>query len=262
MVVDELPRAEDVVFEQLDSTPARDGLSVFHGTVGRRNSGERVPITIIAPPRTSIVSSVVLVDPALGAKITPDLPVVRRLLADWRAVIAIDPYMAGDFRPPAKSPATQPAPAAKANPNPAYAGYTLGYERSVLANRVHDLLSAIVFARSSYAGSPHLIAFGDGGPSALLARALAGDSVSRAAIDLHQFDFDQIKVDADPMLLPGGLKYGGIYGVVPLCTAGPTLLCNTSDTGRIDLARHVPQVTIRPDGADAAAMAEWLVGQP
>src|SRR5690606_34227222 len=100
---------------------------------------------------------------------------------------------------------------------PYHGGYVLGYQRSILADRVHDLLSAIAMARGMEGvRRVHLLASGEQGPAGLLARALAGAEVERAAIDLGQFDFDRVTGDTDPMLLPGALKYGGIYAFVPL----------------------------------------------
>jgi hypothetical protein len=55
-------------------------------------------------------------------------------------------------------------------------------------------------------------------PPALIACAIAGDAVERAAIDLGGFDFDRVRGAGDLlMLLPGALKYGGVHGLLPLC---------------------------------------------
>jgi hypothetical protein len=42
------------------------------------------------------------------------------------------------------------------------------------------------------------------------------------------------------MLLPGALKYGGVYGLVPLCDKGESRLVNARKTGRFALAANGP----------------------
>src|SRR5439155_9307863 len=156
--------------------------------------------------------------------------------------------------------ATQPAAKAKRDPNPPYAGFNLGYNRSVIANRVHDLLTAFGVAQTlSGDGSVRVIGLGDRGPIALLACAVASHHVPRAAIDLNQFDFDQITTDTEPMLLPGGLKYGGIYSFVRLCSGGETMIWHARRTGRFEQAAKVAGVTLKEDEPDANAMIEWLL---
>ena len=104
-----------------------------------------------------------------------------------------------------------------------------------------------------------VIGFSDAGPAALLACAIASDHVTRAAIDLNQFDFDQISRDTDPMLLPGALKYGGIYAFVPLCEKGDTLLVNARKTGKFDLAKKTQGVTLSEEKKSGKELAEWIV---
>src|SRR2546426_247290 len=84
-------------------------------------------------------------------------------------------------------------------------------------------------------------------------RRPAGDQVDRAVIDLNQFDFDQVKADTDPMLLPGGLKYGGILGFVPLRSGRATLLCNARGRGSaaaLERVKRAAQVTVESRGRD------------
>jgi len=55
------------------------------------------------------------------------------------------------------------------------------------------------------------------GPWALLARALAGKAVDRTFADLDWFRFGDVTTTADPMMLPGALKYGGLPAFAALC---------------------------------------------
>lgn len=158
-------------------------------------------------------------------------------------------------QPPASRPATK-----RADPKRSYAGFTLGYNRSPIAQQVADLLDLIAQVRRDHPNvkSVSLIATGPGAPAALLARALAGDAIDRAAIDLGPFDFDRIDNDNYPRLLPGALKYGGIYGFVPLIGHGETLISNARDAGSIERARKTPKITIEPKPRDAEQLMQWL----
>ncbi|MBY0514893.1 MAG: acetylxylan esterase, partial [Gemmataceae bacterium] len=90
-----------------------------------------------------------------------------------------------------------------------YAGYTYGYNRSLLANRVRDVLTAL--SNNGFRGKgTMLVGFGEMGPVAVLAKALAGDAVAKTAADLNQFRFEAVADVADPMMLPGAVKYGGL----------------------------------------------------
>ena len=172
------------------------------------------------------------------------------------------------YAPPLKplSPATTTATATtskQADPKrTSYAGFTLGYNRSPLAQQACDLLDLIARVRRDHkdAKSVSLVATGDGGPSALLARAIAGDAIDRAAIDLGGFDFDRVTKDDDPRMLPGALKYGGIYGIVPLCETGETLIYNARETGdAIKRARKTPGVTLDPGTRSAERLVQFVV---
>src|SRR5260370_30563871 len=59
----------------------------------------------------------------------------------------------------------------------------------------------------------HLVGTGEAGTWVILARARAGDEVTRSIADLNGFAFSRITRMDDPMLLPGALKYGGIGGI-------------------------------------------------
>lgn len=241
----------------VDEMPLPDEVEVRGTCLSRKGAGEHVPFEVIRPEKPG-GDVVVWAHPSGRAGFREDEPAVRRLTDAGWTVVTVDVFGSGDFVAP---PSPPQAAAAKPNPNPPYAGgYILGYQRSILANRVHDLLSAIALAR----GMPgtqrvHLLATGTQGPAGLLARALAGDAVQDAVIDLNQFDFDQVRDDSDPMLLPGGLKYGGIYAFVPLFNNGRSLITNARETGSIARARGVPGVTIEQAQRDVASLVEALL---
>jgi dienelactone hydrolase len=160
-----------------------------------------------------------------------------------------------------------------------FAGYTYGYNRSLLAQRVHDALTAISFIRRTFQknalvlggqeekGEPvHLVGWEEFGPVAVLAAALARDSVAKTAADLNQFDFAAIKDPADPMMLPGAVKYGGLAAFLALCAPGEVLVHNHKGTGTGQVSRAAYEAAGAADkltrSADKLApdkVVEWLV---
>lgn len=116
--------------------------------------------------------------------------------------------------------------------NEGYAGYTFGYNRPLLANRVHDILTAVAYAHGQdKVKAVHLVGFEKAGPWVVLARGLCGDAVARTAVDLNQFRFESVRSLQDEMMLPGALKYGGLPAFGALCAPGELLAHNHRGTG-------------------------------
>ena len=64
---------------------------------------------------------------------------------------------------------------------------TFGYNRPLLANRVHDILTAVAMAkRHEKTKTVHLVGLDKAGPWVLLARGLCGDAVARTAADIDR----------------------------------------------------------------------------
>src|SRR4029079_13954381 len=84
--------------------------------------------------------------------------------------------------------------AAKAAADKNFAGFTFGYNRSLLGNRAHDILTVVGYAKNHQkAKAVHLIGVESAGPWVVLARGLCGDAVVRTAADLDKFTFDKVK---------------------------------------------------------------------
>ena len=134
--------------------------------------------------------------------------------------------------------------------DPKFAGYTLGYNRSLIANRVHDILTGITYAKSK---TPlHLIAWGEFGPLAPFAKLLAGDAVSKIVCDLNQFSFDAIQSIDDPMLLPGACKFGGLSTFVDLC--GATLFAHNLPKDVVETGANRMKAKLSDERA-----VQWLI---
>jgi hypothetical protein len=174
------------------------------------------------------------------------------LLERGEAVLSIDPFP-GEMKPEHR---------ARHDKNPPYVGMELCYNRSLLAERVHDLLTAVAWVRGwNHGGQVRLIAFDGAGPQGLIARALCRDVIASAAIDLGGFDFDQVHETGDANLLPGALKYGGVYAMIALCDCGPTQVFGAPEGKWSKLADGLKQVKVSRRSIDAAGLVHALIEQ-
>jgi hypothetical protein len=143
---------------------------------------------------------------------------VQRILDGKFAVLCGDVFLTGEYVPQGHGKeGTRPV-------NKEFPGYTFAYNRTILAERVHDVLTLVAFAKSRQSKFVHQVALEGAGLWALLAKGLAGEAILRSAIDLNGFDFDQVKDAGDENFLPGALKYGGVMSFVSLCRVGETAL--------------------------------------
>lgn len=61
-----------------------------------------------------------------------------------------------------------------------------------------------------------LVGFQEAGPWVVLARCLCRDRIRRTLADFNEFSFATLTDVSDPMMLPGGLKYGDLLGLARL----------------------------------------------
>jgi hypothetical protein len=185
------------------------------------------------------------------------VPAVHKILDHNAVIIAPDVYLTGEF-----------CGGKGASVDEDFAGYTFGYNRPVLANRVHDILTTIAASTTKSDSNKyvHLIGFGKAGPWVLLARALCGNTVTRTAVDADQFDFDEIRRTRDEMMLPGALKYGGIASFAALCAPGELFLHNVRNSPRNDWIKDAYQASgavdhlkIQTEKASNDKVIDWLL---
>ena len=248
MVVDELPPADQV--EVVSETAPFTASGQWDAVISRKGLGERITCRAIFPKEWG---GEVLVWAHPDGRRSLAADAIAPALERGVAVIAHDRFSPGDAWA-GNDPRTL-----KPKPNPSYMGFVLCHNRSILAERVHDLLSVIALAKGwEKTRAISLAGFAGAGTEALLTRALAGDAVARAAVDLGKFDFHQVTDSADPMLLPGALKYNGISGVMTVCRDGETLL--TGVPSSVQPVAHRPTVTLQSAAATPAALLTWVLG--
>ena len=115
--------------------------------------------------------------------------------------------------------------------NPREAGpFTFGYNDAVFVQRVHDVLTAVTFAKKGESSAKRLTVVGlDGaGPWVAAARAQCGAAIDQAVIDTGGFRFGKVLDLQDPNFLPGGAKYGDLPALLALGAPGRTWVAGES----------------------------------
>jgi hypothetical protein len=197
-----------------------DDLMLMKGLIGRPGAGEQIPVVGLIPPAFS-GTVVVWIDGQGKSHLfdeqgRPTDP-VRKLLDSGRGVISADVFLTGEFVADGEQ-------AELPEINEKYHGYTFGYNRPVLSNRVRDVLTVVHAALAKdTVTSVELVGTGEAGPWVLLAAGLTGDRVRQVVADVQGSGFQNVSDVSDPMFLPGALRYGGIGGLAAL--SAPTKLC-------------------------------------
>jgi hypothetical protein len=218
-------------------------------TIGRRGAGDRIAAFEVADSKFD-GTVVVWIHPRGKASLLEGghlTPAARQILDRHAAILAPDVFGTGELTD------GEPMPVDKR-----YAGFTFGYNRTCLANRVRAILTAVVYARAIEGCKKiDLLGIEEAGPWTLIARALCGDSVQRAAIDCHQFSFENVHETSDPMMFPGVLKYGGLPALVEYCHKAEMYLHDTHGTGIEACTKHEGLV-VRAEREDSATIVDWL----
>jgi hypothetical protein len=200
------------------------GAHILKGIAVRSDDQTSLPWVLLRP-ETFNGTAVLWIDGAgkshlFGSDGKPN-PHVRKLLEAGNAVVSVDLFLTGEFVEPGK-------PVVLPKVNSKFAGYTYGYNRSVLANRVHDVLTAIGGLRKNeQLQKIALVGTGEAGPCVLLAAGLLGDQslrdqVAHVIVDADGLSFEKIPALGSATFLSGALKYGGLGGLAAL--AAPTKL--------------------------------------
>ena len=192
-------------------------------------------------------------------------PEIQKLLDAGSAVLGVDLLFQGEFLADGKEVTRTRR---VKNPREA-AAYTFGYNPSLFAQRVHDLLGLIELARESEPRPDSLCLVGlDGaGPWVAAARAIAGSAVDRAVIETGGFRFGKVLEIHDANFLPGGANYFDLPGLLALGAPGDVLLAGEGAEAP-ELVRSAyrwdqAEARLRTVTGDAAAVRtaaiDWLL---
>ncbi len=258
MINDRLPAATEVEGELVGDKAEKDRLTWRRFALTRKGAGEKVPAIGLRGPEFD-GTVVVWVHPDGKKSLWKDgklTSAAQQIIDRKAAIFAPDLFLTGEHGAAAVPPV-----------DPGFAGYTFGYNRSLLANRVHDILTSIAFVK----GHPstravHLVGWEKAGPWVALARGLSGDSVLRTAADFDGFRFESVKQTDDPMMLPGAIKYGGLGALTGVSAPAELFLHHTDGTGvepwiraAYDAAEGQGRLQLVGPVASSEKIVEWLL---
>ncbi len=190
---------------------------------------------------------------------------IQQLLAAGAPVIGVDLLFQSEFLTDGK-PVTQTRRVN--NPREA-AAYTFGYNDSLFAQRVHDILTVVKIAQAEFsARRVSVVALAGAGPWVAAACAVGEDGIGAAAVDTRSFRFGQVLDLRDPNFLPGGAKYGDVPGMLALHAPRPLWLAGETPAGAELVRRQYQRVradrlTEYRGGADQETLAavRWLLAR-
>jgi hypothetical protein len=189
---------------------------------------------------------------------------VQKLVDAGIAVMGIDLVHQGEFLKDGE-PYTRTARVK--NPRES-AAYTFGYNPTVFAQRVHDVLKLVSFVKH-HEKAPKvvdLVGLRGAGHWVAAARAQAGDAVTHTVVDTQGFRFGSVTEIHSPDFLPGGAKYGDLPGMLSLGAPGALWLGGETPEG-ISMVKaafkraHAPDQLALPAAADAGTAVDWLLAR-
>jgi hypothetical protein len=258
MVHDDLPRPDEVEAKEVGDRREEDGVISRRYLLSRKGQDEQVPA--VGMCRHDFNGTVVVwVDPAGKSSLYKDgklAPAAAKILDAKAGILAVDVFGTGELSP------DKPAIV-----DPKYAGFTFCYNRPLLAQRVHDILTAVAFVRGNEKTKQvDLVGWDKAGPWVMLARALCGDAVARTAADVNDFSFNKVMTTGDPMMLPGAVKYGGLYALTGLAAPGELFLHHMDRAvteswlpSVYAAANDAGNLVRKPEKAEPDVVADWLL---
>ena len=241
------------------------------GLVDYHDHGEQIPTLILESKANSNGTVIWITDSGKAAVFENDVPTtsVRDLIAAGFHVITADLYGQGESRSE-----DQPADAQRmwyqrdaTQGWHRFSGYTYGYNHCLFAQRVHDILSLVKYAKSGEAGDVHLVGIGEvAGPLVAAARSQSGDAIADTVVDMQGFRFENLNRHDDPMFVPGAVKYLDVDGILSLCApARLHVLGNNHSTIASQVyqaAESAGSLTFlnRPGSDRAARLVEMITG--
>lgn len=223
----DLPSAADLSFELKNK--ARNGSLVsMTGTIRNTRHGEEVPALFLFPE--SAKDHVVLWLTAPGRSPQPQEPAIQQLLSQGCAVLfpeLFGPDLPSNPATPYSGDTTRPENQWKLSPV-----YHYGYNPSLYARRVHDILTATAFVKTNpewKSARLSLVALQGTSHLACAALALSGSAVERAVLEPDGFRFAKFQDAWHADFLPGAAKYGDILGMISLGAPQPRWITGTDE---------------------------------
>lgn len=273
MIGRKLPAKNDVEFEKIGKPVSRDGYEETKGLLRNKAHGEELPVTVLQP-MGQLRGTVLWLDPAGKAGLLNNGKLrdgVKQLLKSGMQVVGIDLLKQGESVADQKQ--SEKTPSRPRRDTPRIAAFTFGYNPSLFAARVHDVLTAAsYFAKDTADKDCAIVGLNGAGHWAAAAKMIAGEAIDRVAIDTDAFRFVNAKGFDDPDFQPGASKYFDLPGVLALCAPGkiwvrdaeskPTRLDDSEVTTATYKAAGAADNIVRFSGLKeeaGAAAVKWLL---
>ena len=255
-----IPTGDDIKRKKV-AKQDHGGYMTFTDIFRVESTGAELPVVSFYPIDTEWNKQVVLWfdgngKSALFTKSGEAAPEIKKLLDKGISVMSADLIYQGEYLKDGKFTETPTVSNRRE-----FAGYTHGYNHSVFAMRVHDILTVIGFVEADDHGTQRLDLVGVNGAAPLVAaaRAIAGNAIDTLAIDSASFRFADITSYRDPNFLPGAVKYGDLPALLCLSAPHATLIASKDSNALIRSAfkaAGAKQDTLVTKQADIAA---WLI---
>jgi dienelactone hydrolase len=264
------PAAGEVELEKSEKTDLGDYFR-FAGLLRNKTTGTESPVAFLHPKQWN--KQVVLWLNEQGkagifdAEGNPS-PDAKRLMDAGYSVAGIDLLFQGEFLAPDEAAPVN----RRVDNNRQFAGYTYGYNHSLVAQRAHDVLTALAFIKydDQQAEGTILVSLDGTAPVAAIAASQSnGLNVKKIAIDTKGFRFHGVKDYLDANFLPGGAKYLDVLGMLSLATEPQVWLAGETDESAafVNAAQAAvgkpAGLVLEGEASDVKAAAlEWLTKQP
>ncbi len=203
-----LPSPDQIEARQLSEADCPTG-RLIKGWCSRAGEGQQIPY-IVLQPRRKTRKVTIWIDGGGKSRLFDGegrpLPQVAEQLNEGRTIVSADLYRTGEYLTGDVAPSL--------NINRTFPGYTFGYNRPLLSERVRDLLTVTALTIRDHPESEvTFVGTRGAGVWVLLACGLTGEVGEKTIADVNGFTFSQIRDLNNPNLLPGALKFGGLGGL-------------------------------------------------
>ena len=203
-----VPAFKDITREKVDEFK-RNGYIEFLDILRLKKHGEVLPMVSLYPKNWNKNVQIILSGEGKSTlfddKGNPRTD-IQKLLDAGSAVVSADLFQQGEFL---KAPLKQTR---KVRNNREYAGYSFGYNHTLFAHRVHDVMTLVAWVTGFEEESPEAISLngrGASGPIVVAATSQVADLL-RVGVGNSDFRFADLRSYRDPSFLPGAVKYGDL----------------------------------------------------
>jgi len=219
-IIGRQPPAGTYVTFELGKKEERSGYIFMDGITRHLPTGEEVPAVFLYPKSWN--GEAVLWLSLKGAEsvmtASGPTPAAQKQLDAGVAIACPSLYLQGA----AEQPKAGDNLKAKPNDFREFSGYTYGYNPTLLARRVHDVMTMAAMMHShpnKPAKKVKITGLEGAGPVALAAGFMLRGSVAGVTADLEGFSFAEITSPWDVNFVPGAVKYGDVKALQKLSGA-------------------------------------------